>query len=301
MFNTARINLYSVMLQCWFYNILKLYFYLFILAHFLHDQIKNIYDDENSIKKNNRNSKYFSPSSSTTVKTSTPALNSARNKLPSQNGSVLESSEGKLLLDNPEIMWDYPSMIIFETDFGTSDPVTKVVPSHSDLYASCDYLRGSMESISTISVCSMNHVTNNSNNCMIPNSPLKNWRSDSCLGENKNNILTSQSLQLQRNVSIEHCNRQSHSMFDLLFIDDSGSDEKLNMSVCSSKTLTEGDDKVSLCNFEDKPANVSAISNQNLFSAIHNKSSPLSQCSHVSENNMLRNNLNHFKGMYVYL
>lgn len=251
------------------------------------------------MKKKNRNSKYFSPQSSTTVKTSTPALNNGRNKLSSQNISSLENSEGKLLLDNPEIMWDYPSMIFFETDFGTSDPVTKVVPSHSNLYGSCNYLKGSMESISTISVCSMNHVTNNSNNCIFPTSPLKNWRSDSCLRENRNNILTSQSLQLQRNMSIEHCNRQSHSMFDLLFIDDSGSDEKLNTSVCSSKTLTEEDDKVSLCNFEDKQVNVSAISDQNLFSAIHNKSSPSSQSSHTSENSMLRKNINCFKGMYV--
>lgn len=251
------------------------------------------------MKKKNRNSKYFSPQSSTTVKTSTPALNNDKNKLSSQNISLLENSEGKLLLDNPEIMWDYPSMIFFETDFGTSDPVTKVVPSHSNSYGSCNYLKGSMESISTISVCSMNHVANNSNNCIFPTSPLKNWRSDSCLRENRNNILTSQSLQLQRNMSIEHCNRQTHSMFDLLFIDDSGSGEKLNTSVCSSKTLTEEDDKVSLCNFEDKQVNVSAISDQNLFSAIHNKSSPSSQSSHMFENSMLRKNINCFKGMYV--
>lgn len=277
-------------------------FYFSILAHFLHDQLKSIYDDINSTKKNKRTSKHFSPSSSTEMKTSTPALNVDRNKFPSKNEPLLEISDGKLLLDNPEIMWDYPSMILFETDFGTSDPVTKVVPSHSDLYGSRDYMRGSMDSVSTISVCSMNNATaiSNNNKCPLQTSPLKNWSSDSCLRENKQNVLTYQSLQLQRNLSGEHYNKQSHSMFDLLFIDDSGSDEKLNTSICSSKTLTGEEDKVSLCNFEDKPVNVSAISNQNLGCAIDN-SSPLSHTSHVSERSILRNNLNYFKGVYVFI
>lgn len=232
-------------------------------------------------------------SSAAEVKTSTPTLSTDKERHLSQNCSMSGNSDGRLLLDDPEAMWDYPSMMLFETDFATSDPVTKVVNNHS-----YDNIHGSIESISTISVCSVYHGANSFPDLPLNSgTPLKNWSSDSCLQEEKKETLASQSLQLHRNMSVEFLNRKSHSMFDYLNIPDIDSEENLNESVCSSKTITEEDNKIAICNFEDVK-NVSSVLNQKMSSFVCSKSSP--SRSSCGLNRTMRNNLKLFEGMYIF-
>lgn len=236
------------------------------------------------------------------VKTSTPVTEFDGERVHQGNTSLAENSEGKLLLDDPEVMWDYPSTVYFETDFATSDPITKVVPSNSSSNTMCHYnpLHGSIESISTISVCSMNPDSNTMQKIQqTPNSVIKNWSSDPCLKGEKNNP-TSQSLQIQKNTYVTKCMRQSHSMFDYLYIPYVDTEDPLNSSVCSSRTLTEEDNKMPLFDCHENIVNNVYSHDDQLSNAIHQKnSSRLSQCSHVSESSKIRNNLKQFESKYL--
>lgn len=270
------------------------FIFILILDHMLQNQFKDILNLKSSFIQDY----YFKKSpvvSSTNVMTSTPILNDEKERLSPKTVSL--NSDGKLLLDDPEVMWDYPSMVYYETDFATSDPVTKMVPNLSTLEAS-GCLTGSIESVSTISMCSFNYEADNVAHHQVtsPNS-LKNWRSDSCLQGERKIGFASQSLNLERNMSVDYCNTQSQSMFNFLNMPDSGCGDNMNDSVCSTKTVTEEDDKT-LCNLE----NIATPSNQNLHGAIlSNKSSPSNYYSHTSDSSEIQNVLKLFEGMCIYI
>ncbi|GFR14477.1 DEP domain-containing protein 1A [Trichonephila clavata] len=142
-----------------------------VFCHFTEQQ----YIDFNNAKTSLIISNLSASSRSTTaVKTSTPlGTNDQNSRINCLNKD--QTSQGKILLDDPEVMWDYPSAVFYETDFATSDPVTRVISSDQ----SCASSIGSIESVSTISVCSQNHRSDVLNKDLIRTmTPLKAWSSN---------------------------------------------------------------------------------------------------------------------------
>ncbi|GIY81261.1 DEP domain-containing protein 1A [Caerostris extrusa] len=74
-------------------------------------------------------------SSSSGVKTSTPLTVNEQNTRVNDY-STEKTSQGKILLDDPELMWDYPSTVFYETDFATSDPIHRPDSLNEDILRS---------------------------------------------------------------------------------------------------------------------------------------------------------------------
>ncbi|GFT59562.1 DEP domain-containing protein 1A [Trichonephila clavipes] len=142
-----------------------------VFCHFTEQQYINFNNAKTSLITSNLNT---SSRSTTAVKTSTPlGTNDHNSRINCLNKD--QTSQGKILLDDPEVMWDYPSAVFYETDFATSDPVTRVISSHQSYTSSI----GSIESVSTISVCSQNHRSDVLNKDLIrTKTPLKAWSSN---------------------------------------------------------------------------------------------------------------------------
>ncbi|XP_054716317.1 DEP domain-containing protein 1A-like isoform X2 [Uloborus diversus] len=172
------------------------------------------------------------------VKTSTPVTDHAN----SINYPAMSSAEndGKILLDDPEAMWDYPSSVLYETDFATSDPITRVVPDYFGLAPSHVNHPGSMESISTISVCSITLKADLSSDQF---SPLKSWNSDFHLS----NLFHKDSRCRNVNGSTDETKlklRHTQSMSDFMHVPENEQD-CLNTSNASTKTITNNGKKLS--------------------------------------------------------
>ncbi|GFS90368.1 DEP domain-containing protein 1A [Nephila pilipes] len=148
-----------------------------VFCHFTHQEYIDFNSAKTSLVVSNLNSSNRSShlsTLSTAVKTSTPLGTNDHNSRIS-NSNKDQTSQGKILLDDPELMWDYPSAVFYETDFATSDPITRMISSNQ----SCANSMGSIESVSTISVCSQNHRSEVLNeDLMRTRAPLKAWSSN---------------------------------------------------------------------------------------------------------------------------
>ncbi|KAG8177162.1 hypothetical protein JTE90_021756 [Oedothorax gibbosus] len=132
-----------------------------------------------SQKTSSNKSSTLSTSTSSNLITSTPVGNTDYFIAKQTSRSSRESSQAKLLLDDPEVMWDYPSAVIYETDFGTTNPVTRVISNQSSPKSrSCANSVGSIESVSTISICSRQSQRSEIIEEGVAKSPLKSWCSN---------------------------------------------------------------------------------------------------------------------------
>lgn len=125
-------------------------------------------------------------------KTSTPVVNSlATNTISPESAETAkpefssQQAEGRIILDDPTVMWEYPMTVCYETEFTSASPVTKVVPNYtSDLSFQSSHLSshsvgnpenfGSLDTLSTISACS--RATKNS----LTSLPQKQFYVDHC-------------------------------------------------------------------------------------------------------------------------
>ncbi|XP_035221966.1 DEP domain-containing protein 1B-like isoform X2 [Stegodyphus dumicola] len=184
-----------------------------------------------------------SNSSAPDVKTSTPVYNNDSVAVHSEteNFSVRENYEGRLLLDDPKAMWDYPS-VYFETDFETINPVTRMIPDNHIFKArnTCNQIHGSAESISTISVCSQQQF----------HTPVRSWNSELNLQDDKTPLVSQNSL-LSSSKKISsfkslNSSKQSRTVHRYSYSSCvySNANNDLNTSSSSSKTIIATDEAV---------------------------------------------------------
>ncbi|XP_042905382.1 DEP domain-containing protein 1A isoform X1 [Parasteatoda tepidariorum] len=173
-----------------------------LIQVFCHFVPREFYDYGDSIRSSSRvfdlsHNLKTSQTSSSQVKTSTPLSNDSMYKshhldeikaarllgdpnATSHSKNPESPSDGKLLLDDPTVMWEYPSEVYFETDFATTQPITRVISnqcSPRSRSSSFENPMGSIESVSTISVCSQKpYVPSDSK--LNSRSPLKAWSSN---------------------------------------------------------------------------------------------------------------------------
>ncbi|GBM04504.1 DEP domain-containing protein 1A [Araneus ventricosus] len=145
-----------------------------VFCHFTHHQYVNFNCAKTQYVTSMLNASAKSHLSASDVKTSTPLAFADQNpRVKEYDGEV--TSHGKILLDDPDLMWDYPSAVFYETDFATSDPVTRVIASDNSGASSI----GSIESVSTISVCSQIHRPEALNEDLLRSrTALKAWSSN---------------------------------------------------------------------------------------------------------------------------
>ncbi|XP_055953824.1 DEP domain-containing protein 1B-like isoform X2 [Argiope bruennichi] len=232
-----------------------------VFCHFTHHQ----YIDFNSAKTqyvtSMLNTSTKSHLSASDIKTSTPLT------FADQNSRVQEydreaTSHGKILLDDPDLMWDYPSTVIYETDFATSNPITRVIASDNSGTNSV----GSIESVSTISVCSQ---SNRPEDLLRSKAPLKAWSSNLYLQDEIKEHISPRKysqLEFQDSHSLDHFS--SGSNVYLCEIND------LDTSNLSAKTVIEVEqdnwsDSSKRCNKQGLYYSSSAICAENSSSRIN--------------------------------
>ncbi|CAL1280048.1 unnamed protein product [Larinioides sclopetarius] len=236
-----------------------------VFCHFTHHQYVDFNSAKTQYVTSLLNASAKSHLSASDVKTSTPLA------FADQNSKVKEyerqtTSHGKTLLDDPDLMWDYPSAVFYETDFATSDPVTRVIASDNSGASSI----GSIESVSTISVCSQIHRPEALNeNLLRSRTTLKPWSSNLYLQdeikEHRSPRKYSQ-LDLQDGYSLDHFS--SGSNVYLCEIND------LDTSNLSAKTVIEVEqdnwsDSSKRCNKQGLYYSSSAICAENTSSQIN--------------------------------